>query len=59
MIIENCPVFRPPANLPWPLPEENDELGFDVGVQDVIIMTHSCDLASGQKSDMIISYPVF
>jgi hypothetical protein len=53
-IIENCPVFRPPANLPWPLPAESDEFGFDVGVLDVIIMTQSCDLAPSQKSDMML-----
>lgn len=53
-IIENCPVFRPPTNLPWPLPTESDEFGFDGGALDVIIKTQSCDLAPGQKSDMML-----
>ena len=57
-IIENCPVFRPPTNLPWPLTTESDEFGFDVGVLDVIIMTQSCDLAASQKSDMMLVSPV-
>lgn len=52
-IIERCPVFRPPVDLPWPLPD-GDALTpeFEASVQDVIILSQSCDLAPNQKSDM-------
>jgi hypothetical protein len=51
-IFEGCPVFRPPADLPWPIDESADEFEFTLGQQDVIVLTQSCDLAPGQKSDM-------
>ncbi len=50
-ILEGCPVFRPPADLEWPL-ERNQELEFQVGKQNVVIMSQSCDLLANQKSDM-------
>ena len=51
-ILEGCPVFRPPADLPWPIDERMAEFEFTVGQQDVIVMTQSCDLAPSQKSDL-------
>lgn len=53
-IIRACPVFRPPADMEWPLrlSEEQTELDFTVGFQDLVVMSQSCDLEEGQKRDM-------
>jgi hypothetical protein len=40
-ILEGCPVFRPPEDLPWPFDEGMAEFEFTVGQQDVIVMTQS------------------
>ena len=45
-ILEQCPVFRLPPDLSVPLPNDVD---LDVGEQDMVITSQSCDLAEGQK----------
>lgn len=50
-IIQRCPVFRPPSDLTWPI-ESNEAIVFNVGSQDAVIMSQSCDLQAGQKPDM-------
>jgi hypothetical protein len=51
-VFERCPVFRPPDEVPWPLPEEGADAEFTVETQDVVVMTQSCDLVSDQKTSM-------
>lgn len=52
-IFENCPVFRPPASLELPSDEgATPEVEFEVEHQDLVLMTQTCDLVPGQKSDM-------
>lgn len=51
-IFEDCPVFRPPSDLKWPIQEESEEFEFALGTQDVMVMTQSCDLLPDQKSGM-------
>ena len=48
-VFEGCPVFRVPAELPYPLPAEGAEAEFGVETQDMIVMSQSCDLVEGQK----------
>lgn len=48
-VFEGCPVFRVPADLPYPLPAEGAEAEFGVETQDMIVMSQSCDLVEGQK----------
>jgi hypothetical protein len=50
-IFQGCPIFRPPAGLNWPV-ENNEALDFNVGKQAVVVMSQSCDLQAGQKTDM-------
>jgi hypothetical protein len=45
-ILEGCPVFRVPTDLPAPIP---DDVNFEVGEQDVVVTSQSCDLVEGQK----------
>jgi hypothetical protein len=52
-ILERCPVFRPPADMTWSDKEAVPDIGdIDIGLQDLVIVSQSCDIASGQKSDM-------
>jgi hypothetical protein len=48
-IVEGCPVFRPPADLPLPLPAQ---FTLDAGEQDVVVLSQSCDIVKEQKSDV-------
>lgn len=45
-ILEDCPVFRVPSDLTLPL---SDDLDMDVGTQDMVVTSQSCDLVEGQK----------
>jgi hypothetical protein len=47
-ILEDCPVFRIPVDLVLPL-TEGEGLDLDIGTQDMIITSQSCDLVEGQK----------
>lgn len=51
-VLENCPVLRPPADLSWPGAEAEADFEIEVGRQDVVIMSQTCDLVPSQKSDM-------
>jgi hypothetical protein len=48
-ILESCPVFRVPVDLTLPL-NEDESLDLEVGTQDMVITSQSCDLVEGQKS---------
>jgi hypothetical protein len=50
-LLENCPVFRPPVNLNWPI-KDGEEPEFTVERGTMVIMSQSCDLQADQKSDM-------
>lgn len=50
-ILQGCPVFRPPERLNWPI-KDSEEIEFNVGNQDVVVMSQSCDLQADQKPDM-------
>lgn len=61
-ILEGCPVFEISRDVPWPFgPEELGGLDFDVSERDLVILSQSCDLVAGQKSDMwqVLLCPVF
>jgi hypothetical protein len=60
-IIEGCPIFRPPKDLPWPLPEGDVNADFDAGNVDVVILSQSCDIVKDQKGDVwqVILCPVW
>lgn len=47
-ILEDCPVVRVPVDLSLPL-ADGEGLDLDVGTQDMIITSQSCDLVEGQK----------
>lgn len=51
-ILENCPIFTPAREMDWP-PAEGEEIEaeFDAHLQDVIVLSQSCDIQKGQKSD--------
>src|SRR5215469_777762 len=51
--LEGCPVFRPPADLTWPVSQERS-YQFVATSLDVVIMSQSCDLVEGQKSEMTL-----
>jgi hypothetical protein len=57
-IVEDCPVFRPPADLAFPLPAQ---IVFDKASQDAVILSQSCDIVKGQKADVfqVILCPVW
>ena len=52
-ILLNSPVFRPPKDMSWPPTNAGIETEFamEVGTQDVVIMSQSCDLVE-QKAEM-------
>ena len=45
-ILESCPVFLPPTDLP---PPEENMLFLDEELRDVIVITQSCDLVAGRE----------
>ena len=50
-LIDDCPVFRPPENIDWPI-KEGEAVDMPWESQNVIVMSQSCDIAKNQKSDM-------
>lgn len=60
-ILEDCPVFLPPNTIELPIDDNERSLDFQMGIQDVVIMSQSCDLKAGQKQDMwlVILCPVW
>lgn len=57
-ILEECPIFHPPANLSWPL---RDDEAYDARVTkgDLIIVTQSCDLVRGDVNAQVILCRLF
>jgi hypothetical protein len=51
-IFERCPIFRPLRDLAWPLAPETEVIDIDIGEQDVVVLSQSCDLVPDQKADM-------
>lgn len=52
-ILERCPIFEIPKDFPWPLiADDVGTLDIDVSERDLVVLSQSCDLAAGQKSDM-------
>lgn len=56
-IIENCPVFAPPADLQ---PDKAETAEFKWELRDLIVMSQSCDLVKGrEKLEEVLFCPVY
>lgn len=56
-ILDECPVFRPPDELPA---EGNSSAFFEAEARNVIVMSQSCDLAKGrEKLSEVLLCPVW
>ncbi len=51
-IIRDCPVFKPPADFPWPLSKNEQSVDMVTETQDLVVLSQTCDLVPGQKNDM-------
>ncbi len=60
-ILIDCPIFIPPPDMNISMSGDIEDAEFDVGTQDVVILSQSCDLVPGQKGDiwLVILCPIW